>query len=345
MLSAAGAILYGTMGVERFARSGLSLLGSGYYRLRARPFVWRLLNRRPRHLWRRQARSLLPPESALVSSLLERGIAVGHLDELLPRETFAELARFARARWESSEVQAAVRERMASPVRPAGRKSFLVNLWPGEPLDRTQDAMGHARAGPMLELEHPFIRFSLSEPILAVVNAYLGMFAKFRFWHLEATIPLHAAPLASQRWHRDPEDSKLVKVFLYLNDVPEVAGPFLYLAGSHAGGRWQGLFPVAPPRGSLKMPPDENRFIPQEDVVVSTGRAGTLIFCDTTGLHRGGLARTSHRLMYTGVYTSSASPWPIRYTYPSGFSPQGLSPAQHFAVENNPRQREPRFYR
>lgn len=331
--------------MKELLRTILSIGGSGYYRIRARPFVWRFLNRRARRLWREEARPLRPAESALVSSLAERGIAVGHIEDLLPPETLAELARSAGARWEAPEVRAAARERLASAGKPAGRKSFLINLWPGEPIERTQDVSSGGRGGPLLELGQPFIRFSLSDPILAVVNAYLGMFSKFRFWHLEATIPLLGRAVASQRWHRDPEDTKLVKVFLYLNDVPESVGPFTYLAGSHDGGKWRRLFPQHPPRGSLKMPPDESRFIPQEDVVVAAGPAGTIIFCDTTGLHRGGLAMAGHRLMYTSAYTSGASVWPIRYSYPADFRLSGLSSEARFAIENNPRQREPRWYR
>ena len=93
------------------------------------------------------------------------------------------------------------------------------------------------------------------------------------------------------------------------------------------------------------MPENEDQIIPREDVAVMVGKAGTLIFCDTTGLHRGGFAVEGHRLMYTSVYASSASLWPIRYSYPAKFDPSGLAPEVRFAVENDPHQREPRYYR
>ena len=43
----------------------------------------------------------------------------------------------------------------------------------------------------------------------------------------------------SQRWHRDFDDSHLLKVFLYLVDVDEQTGPFEFVAGS-ARGRYGG---------------------------------------------------------------------------------------------------------
>lgn len=321
---------------RRLARAAFSILGTAYYRTRSMWLVWRFLNRTGRRLYREPAPLLSPAESKLVASLRERGIAVAHVSELFPTPAiFEELRRLAIGRWESPAVRETVREReevFARGGKPKIRKPFLINLWDGPA---------------MLDLAHPFIRFSLSQPILRVVNAYLGMFSKFRFWHLETTLPLPPSlrATASQRWHRDPEDRKLVKVFLYLNDVDESGGPFTYLQYSHHGGKWRKLFPQSPPRGTRPMPPDAEYFVPREDVITCAGRAGTVIFCDTSGLHKGGLAVEQPRIMYTSVHTSSASVWPIRYTYPPDFKPPAdLSPAARFAIENDPRQREPRWY-
>ncbi len=321
--------------MRRFARVILLILGTLYYRIRGVRPVWRFLNRQGRTLYARHALSLSPLEATLVASLRERGIAVAHASELFGSlALLEELRRYALSRWENPHIRAAVREReqiLATGSKPRIRKPFLINLWDGPAV---------------IDLAHPFIRFSLSDPILRVVNAYLGMFSKFRFWHLEATLPLppRLRATASQRWHRDPEDRKLVKVFVYLNDVTEAAGPFTYLQYSHDGGKWRALYPQSPPRGTLAMPPHAEYSLPEEDVMSSTGRAGTIIFCDTSGLHRGGLALERPRIMYTSVYTSPASVWPIRYTYPSGFHAGGLSLQARFAVANDPRQRAPRYY-
>lgn len=327
--------------VKDFARGALKVSGSYYHRLRATELVWRrLLNRDGVRRYRERPVELSPAGVAVLNTLREQGIAITHISEFFAHDVFEGLVRYTKSRWQSPEVgQLLTERRLAYRVgKPNVKKAFLVNLWPGDPV---------------LDLAHPFIRFALSEPILSVVNAYLGMFSKFRAWRLETTIPMPANIRASssQRWHRDEEDRKLVKVFLYLNDVDASAGPFMYLKHSHGTGKWRDIFPMVPPRGSLRMPPNEDEYIPQGDVIAATGSAGTMIFCDTTGLHKGGLATEKNRFMCTLVYTSSASPWPIRYRYPANvdifkyLNMTQLSPAARFAVENDSNQREPQFYR
>ncbi len=334
------------MNPKTIARTALTFLGSGYHRLRATKPVWLALNREARRRYAEHPATLLPREAQAVASLREEGISVAYMADFFKPDVLDELERYVRNRRASANVESAIarhRAILAGEVPGQGvKKAFLVNLWDGEPV---------------LDLSHPFIRFSLSEPILKIVNAYLGMFSKFRGWRLEVTIPTppERGRKASQRWHRDEEDRRLVKVFLYLNDVDAAAGPFMYVRRSQVGGKWGDLFPMVPPRGSLPMPPNVDDFIPEADTVVCRGRLGTLIFCDTTGLHQGGFSSQGERFMYTSIYTSSASPWPIRYTYPStslGASPLAslpgaeiLSPAARHAIENNPNQREPRFYR
>lgn len=336
--------------MRKLAREALFTAGSWYHHLAAsRPVWWGISNRGARRFWRDNAEPLTAKEQEILASLRERGIAVTHIGDLLPPAVFDELWGYAEGRWADPVVQAIARDRERAPLDAKGvKKSFLVPLWEG-PFDPAQGK-------PLLDLAHPFIGFSLSHPVLKIVAAYLGLAPKFRDWRLEATVPTPEGmrPRASQRWHRDQEDQKLVKTFLYLNDVDEVAGPFMYVKGAHVGGRWAGLFPRVPPRGTLPMPEDVDRHIPWPDVRTCTGPAGTFIFCDTTGLHQGGYAKSKHRLMHTSVYTTAASPWPIRYAYPStplGASPQflpgieALSPLARFAVANDPRQRPPKYFR
>ena len=47
--------------------------------------------------------------------------------------------------------------------------------------------------------------------------------------------------------------------------------------------------------------------VPKDRWTVAIGSAGTVVFADTHGYHRGGLARTDDRVMYTCMYTSGAS--------------------------------------
>ncbi len=299
-----------------------------YHRIRNVPIVWNFLNRRAVAAFRRAPPELSTLERALVQKLRTDGIAIVQVNELLPADVFQDLRRYALERWQDPEVRQRHSERGAAydGEKLKTKDFFLVNLWDGEHV---------------LDLGNPFLKFSLSEPILKVVNSYMGMWSKFRAWHLQATVPMPAdiGPISSQQWHRDPEDRKLVKMFLYMNDVEVDQGPFRYLRSSHSLGVWSRLYPQAHPAGSRA----SADAIPAEDVVICTGPAGTLIFCDTSGFHCGGFARNGLRFMYTSVYSSSASAWPVRYTYPALPAPDSLSDPARFALDNDPDQRPPRY--
>mgnify|MGYP001560507948 CR=1 FL=1 len=298
-----------------------------YHRARYSDGIWRYLNRQARLLHAHYPPQLSGEGRAVTDSLRNTGIGITHISNFFPSEFFGELQSYAFRRWEDPDVVARFkkREEALEGDKLKSKAYFLVDLWEGKPI---------------LDLQNPFTRFSLSSHLFDVINAYLGMFSKFRAWFLQVTIPipLGSRAFASQQWHRDPEDKRMVKVFLYLNDVDEGAGPFTYLKYSHDGGKWRHLFPQEPPRGSPPMPSNVDDFIPKEDRVVCTGKAGTIIFCDTSGLHKGGYVTRNNRIMYTSVYTSSASLDPIRYLFPTDFSKSSsvLDPKARFAVTYDP---------
>ncbi len=298
-------------------------------RLRNSGLVWQLINVPSRLRFLMSARSPAPAEAAAIAALRERGIAVVPISELFPPQVFDELKRCAEERWRVLGPEENFEQRRKRAGGVMTKNLFLVDLW--GPSTSSGPAAPH-----VLDLEHPFIRFSLSEPVLTIVNGYLGMLAKFREFFLQATIPTppDLSPYASQRWHADPDDRRMVKVFLYLSDVDGSAGPFTYIERSHSRGKWRKLFPHAPKVKSRHPDPAFiARTIPPEDIFLATGRAGTIIFCDTSGVHRGGYATTCHRIMYTSVYTTRASARATRLVYPPGFRFNRIAhPAVRYAV-------------
>lgn len=292
-----------------------------------------ILNNEGRALYKKQEEELSVQEKEIAQALKEKGIYITHISKLFPPGIFEELKAFVEKRWNDADIEEwkSKRDTMIVGDKMKSKEYFLVNLW-GGPEE--------------IDLKHPFIRFSLYDSMLRVVAGYMGVYPKFRYWSLQATMPMSEGmrAYASQQWHRDPDDQKLVKVFLYLNDIDETAGPFTYLKYSQQGGKWRNIFPQHPPRGTEKMPRDADARIPKEDVAVCTGKAGTLVFADTSGLHKGGYASSSVRFMYTSAYLSNASPWPIRYTYPPQFNSDGLSKRARYVLANDVHQQEPRFY-
>jgi hypothetical protein len=97
-----------------------------------------------------------------------------------------------------------------------------------------------------------------------------------------------------------------VKVFVYFSRVEPGAGPFEYLRGSVPGGRYGDLWPWSI---RWRYPPEEEvaTRIPESAVLTATGETGTVIFCDTSGFHRGGFARTDPRILSVSTYVSPAS--------------------------------------
>ncbi len=162
---------------------------------------------------------------------------------------------------------------------------------------------------PVLDPASAFARFALQRAILEVANGYLGMFSRLRYYNVWHTFAADAKPRESQLWHRDREDMLIVKVFVYLNDVDAGAGPFTYARGTHRFGPTQGEPAFELEGGKVKRTTDEqmNALAPYTQWRLGTGAAGTIIFADTNGYHKGGHARERDRLLYTCMFTSQAS--------------------------------------
>ena len=103
----------------------------------------------------------------------------------------------------------------------------------------------------------------------------------------------------SHNWHRDPEYDPCVKVMLFFRDVTEEAGPFEYVAGS------RNRFEKLCPRGRYADQSAVAEHIPAEDVRRFVCEAGTVLLCNTAGIHRGGYTRGRPRLNAVWTYLPS----------------------------------------
>jgi len=242
-----------------------------------RPFTkpyYYLRNSQPVWKFLNRHSRFVPIEHKLVKSLQENGYAVSHIDDFFPGR-LAELEKYMKT---LHRVQ-------------RRKKKYLEAMFDNEPVVK----------------DNPFIALALEDSLLTIVNSYLGYYAKARGFTLDAAIPVGDAEfVGSQRWHRDPEDKKICKILLYMTDVDENCGPFMYVKNSHYGGKWR-LFPRKVPRGVYPRAGEVEKVIPKEDIKVFTGKKGTIIFCDTAGLHRGGNAYSKERIMFTAGFMTNAS--------------------------------------
>lgn len=270
--------------------------------------IWLFLNREGRHVFFKERLNFGFLEKRMAEDLKREGIAVTHIDELFPgKNILPELQNFSQEARSKAEV--------------SRKKKFLLDLW---------------ELNPVIELKNPFVKFSLEDKVLNIISGYLGVCPKFYYYLLNVALPVSEGEGAvqSQRWHRDPEDKKMCKMFIYLNDVDEETGPFFYVKGSQYGGKWRDFYPQSPPHGVYPPEVAVENTIPQNEIFTATGRAGTIIFCDTSGLHRGGYATKKERIMFTAGFITKASRWKAQYKKPPDFKEklEKLSPLAKFSL-------------
>lgn len=186
--------------------------------------------------------------------------------------------------------------------------------------------------------KHPLFRFGLAPAIHQTACACLGRTLQSAGACLGNVLTYYSADLWcvlpdsqekprewSQSWHRDPEAERLIKVFLFLEDVTNDSGPFEFVAGSHDGG----LPELCPPR---RYPAhDIDPLIPAAAKRRFVAPAGTIVFANTSGLHRGGYTRNHRRL--NCIFTFLPDSRPAKFTLES--VPLDLSEIQRQALSLN----------
>ncbi len=234
-------------------------------------------------------------QRAAVEALRADGIAVldirGLLGHELWDEALADVEPFVR------ETEDATRN---AADRPGGKDELIVRRF----LTRVGTRVdGKKPEKPRFSIRAPWLRIAVAQPLIDVVNSYRGQLTRLYEVDEWFTVPYPGSSerIASQQWHRDPEDTHVVKVFVYFTDVDEEAGPFEYVRGSAAGGRYEQLWPWA--EGHRYVAAEElEPAVSAEDRVAVTGPAGTMLLADTGGFHRGGFARTRARVLSTSTY-------------------------------------------
>jgi hypothetical protein len=239
---------------------------------------------------------MLSGEAARVLADLNRdGVAITSVSRLFGQNAYYDDLSSAVDKLEKADlaVQIAALRAGSSHSGKAGQKSFIFPL------------LGEY---PLLDAETVYARFALQGPILQIANAYLGMYTRLRYYNVWHTFATKSDARQSQLWHRDREDLYIFKVFVYLSDVDEGAGPFTYARGSHHKGSHRRQ-PEYFLEGNVKRSSDEQmqEAVPKQQWLSCVGPKGTIVFADTHGYHKGGLARERDRLMYTCMFTSPAS--------------------------------------
>ncbi len=144
-------------------------------------------------------------------------------------------------------------------------------------------------------LDAPHMIETLTHPlVLSAVEAALGCKPTLGFLNSWWAYPERAGAKGSQRFHRDFDGLRFIKLFIYLTDVDETTGPHVYVADSADDPR------LYHPR-ALTDPEVADTF-GDARIVTLTGKAGTCFLADTRGIHKGMLPAAGSRLAVIAQY-------------------------------------------
>lgn len=213
------------------------------------------------------------PMRALVGQLRDRGYTDPLV--LLPAEQVAAMRHWFEA------------QPCHDPYRPQlGR--FAPDAVPSDETNMGYYALDQIMAAPGLWalFNHPIV--------LGVAGSYLGCKPTLdnigAWWSFAGRVQAKG----TQWFHRDWDNIRAIKLFLYLGDVGPDDGPFEFVPGSQNDERLVEINRIADDRLAQMMP--------DREPVAITGPAGTIFMADTFGVHRGRLPRGRSRLLATAQY-------------------------------------------
>jgi hypothetical protein len=163
-------------------------------------------------------------------------------------------------------------------------------------LDRRPDQVRMAEydLGDVIDCPH-ILALANSDHLLGVAERYLGCKPTLSSLVLRWSFPTDTPAGNVQRFHRDADDWRYLKVMIYLTDVGESDGPHVYVLGTHKE--------AAPVRIRVEDDAAIHRRYGCDAVHVVTGQQGTGFVVDTAGIHKGEMPQERSRLMLQIQYS------------------------------------------
>lgn len=263
-----------------------------------------------RHDLAEEAATRLPRADDLLAAGGDEGAAVG--DELARRGR-AELPGLV-----GSEQVREIREHLTGllahdPYRPE------LGRYPAPDAVPPQTHVSHYRDEDIVRVPH-LLELANHPRVLAPVARWLGgrpTLAALRLWW--STPSGDGTPEHAELFHRDVDDLRFVKLFVYLTDVTENTGPHVFVDGSHLVDRLTAI---------RRYEDDEvEAAFGAERIRRLVGPAGTAFLENTYGMHRGVPPATGPRLIFQPLYALSPLIYgPRRPVIDAAGAPAGLDP-------------------
>ena len=123
--------------------------------------------------------------------------------------------------------------------------------------------------------------------------------ALLSWWSVGSTFDEKVLSQAAQMYHQDKDWIKWYKALIYLTDVDEEAGPHVYVEGSHRDyeDRFLSKYNEKPKFSQRFSDAEMIDLFGADRIKTLTGKRGTVILEDTSGLHKGAPVRRDHRLL------------------------------------------------
>ena len=248
--------------MNQSARNGLARLAT---RLRPRP-----LNEEP------------------ASDVQTRAIALGdvgfeHLGQLLSEAQVAEVRAYLRSK------------PVADPYRPT-HGSFL----PDATVRHPESHVAY-HTGKDVVLAPYLLELANRADLLEVASCFLGCRPTISYCTAWWSYHTPAGPQEAENFHRDVDDWRFIKLFVYLSEVTAADGPHVYVKNSVGSARLRQIrrFDDA----------DVTDAFGPKNVLTLTGRAGQGFLENTFGIHKGQPVDQGPRLIFQAVYSMFPLPY------------------------------------
>jgi hypothetical protein len=148
----------------------------------------------------------------------------------------------------------------------------------------------------------PYLLALANDPMLIeIVARYLGCRPTLGYLAVWWSYHTGVGAQHAENFHRDVDDWRFVKLFIYLSDVGVENGPHVYVTHSVSSSRLREI---------ERFSDDEvARAFGDENVLRLVGDAGTGFLEDTFGIHKGQPVLRGRRLMFQAVYSMYPLPY------------------------------------
>ncbi len=161
------------------------------------------------------------------------------------------------------------------------------------------------------KINYEILKIGLKEEFLYLASLYLGIYpflGRFYAWY---DFPTNENKTSSQCWHKDTDDKKFFKIFIYLNEVDGNNGPFCYIKKTHQSKKNSEIQKYFKKTDystfDILEDNDVHNLYSERDIIECNGSLGTTIFADTSGYHRGKKLKNDKRIMLVFEYFSQSS--------------------------------------